>query len=65
MKNKTGKIIGFILGVNGFIFVFYLVNISPSDELAPGVLVFASLLSGLLFAFLGSRIQRYFGKRSA
>lgn len=65
MKNKMGRFIGFISGVNGFLFVFFLINISPSDELAPGVVVFGSLLSGLLFAFVGARIQRYFGNRSA
>ena len=68
MKNKIGKIIGFILGVTGFLLVFKLIvldNTPPSDELAPGIVVFASLLNGLLFAFIGSQIQNYFWKRSA
>ncbi len=65
MKNKTGKISGFILGVIGFLLMFKLVflgNIPPEDEIAPGMVVIASLLDGLLFAFIGNLIQNYFGK---
>jgi len=66
MKNKAGVIIGFILGVTGFLLMFKLVfldNIPPSDELAPGIVVVASVLNGLLFAFAGSLIQNYFLKK--
>ncbi len=61
MKNKIGMIIGFILGMAGFLLMFkfiFLDNIPPSDELAPGIVVIASVLIGLVFAFIGARIQR-------
>lgn len=60
MKNITGKLIGFILGVAGFLYlfkVFVLVHIPPEDELAPGVVVLASVFSGLFFAFVGNFLQ--------
>ena len=66
MKNKTGKIIGFVLGLTGFLLLFkviFLVNISPADELAPGIVVLAAILSGLLFALAGHLIQNYFAKK--
>ncbi|WP_153799126.1 hypothetical protein [Foetidibacter luteolus] len=66
MKNKTGKISGFILGLTGFLLVFkifFLPNIPPSDELAPGIVVIAAILNGVLFAFIGSFIQRYLLKK--
>ena len=66
MNNKLGIIIGFILGVTGFLLMFKLIfldNISPADELAPGIVVIAAVLNGLLFAFIGSRIQNYFVKK--
>jgi hypothetical protein len=68
MKNKAGKISGFILGTAGFLLLFKIIvlnNTTPEDELAPGIVLIASLMSGLLFAFIGSRIQNYFqNKRS-
>ena len=66
MKNKIGKISGFILGVTGFLLVFKIIvldNTPPSDELAPGIVVIASILNGLLFAFMGSLTQNYFVKK--
>jgi uncharacterized membrane protein YfcA len=63
MKSKAGAISGFIIGVSGFLLLFKLIildNVQPSDELAPGMVVIASVLSGLLFAFIGSRVQNYF-----
>jgi hypothetical protein len=66
MKNKTGIIGGFVLGVTGFLLMFkviFLPNIPPEDELAPGIVVFASVLNGLLFAFIGSLIQNSFVKK--
>ena len=66
MKNKTGRITGFVLGVAGFLFLFRLIildNTPPEDELAPGAVVIASLLSGLLFAFIGHRIQNFVGAK--
>ena len=65
MKNKAGKVIGFVLGLIGFLLLFKVVvldHVSPEDELAPGIVVIASIVSGLLFAFLGSLIQNYFRK---
>jgi hypothetical protein len=66
MKNKVGIITGFILGVTGFLLMFKLIfldNIPPADELAPGIVVIASVLNGLVFAFIGSLIQNYFVKK--
>ena len=66
MNNKLGIITGFILGVTGFLLMFkiiFLDNISPADELAPGIVVFASVLNGLLFAFIGSQVQKNFVKK--
>ncbi|QHT71371.1 hypothetical protein GXP67_34300 [Rhodocytophaga rosea] len=68
MKNKIGIIIGFILGVAGFLLMFkiiFLNNITPEDELAPGIVVLISVLNGLLFAYIGSLIQNYFVKKRA
>ena len=65
MKNKSGIIIGFILGLTGFLILFkviFLANIPPEDELAPGVVVFIAILNGVLFAFLGHLIQNYLEK---
>jgi len=66
MKNKLGIIIGFALGVAGFLWLFKLIildNTPPEDELAPRIVVILSVLNGFLFAFIGSRIQRYFVKK--
>jgi hypothetical protein len=66
MKNKTGIIIGFVLGTTSFLLLFkviFLDNIPPADELAPGIVVIASMINGLLFGFLGLFVQNYFGKK--
>jgi len=66
MKNKIGIIGGFVLGVTGFLLMFkiiFLDNIPPSDELAPGIVVIASVLNGVLFAFIGSVVQNHFVKK--
>lgn len=66
MKIKAGKIVGFAFGLVGFLLLFkglFLVNIRPEDELAPGVVVFAAVLSGLLFAFAGQLVQDFLRKR--
>ena len=55
-----------MFGVTGFLLMFKLIfldNIPPSDELAPGIVVFVSLLDGLLFAFVGHLIQNHFEKQ--
>jgi len=67
MKNKVGLISGFVLGVAGFLFLFKVIILDttpPSDELAPRIVVLASVLNGFLFAFIGFRIQTYFGKKN-
>jgi hypothetical protein len=66
MKNKTGVFIGFIFGLTGFLLLFKVIildRVPPEDELAPGIVVIASMLNGLLFAFVGHLIQNYFGKK--
>lgn len=66
MKNKMGVISGFALGVSGFLLMFkllFLDRISPADELAPGIVVIASVLNGLLVAYIGSLIQTYFANK--
>ena len=67
MKNKLGTIMGFILGVAGLLLMFKLIfldHIPPADELAPGIVVIASILNGLLFAFIGGQIQKQLVKKS-
>jgi len=62
MKNKTGLLAGFALGAAGFLLMFkwlVLPKISPSDELAPGIVVLISIFSGVFFAFIGSFVQNY------
>ena len=60
MKSKISIIIGFVLGVTGFLFMFKILvldRVSPKDELAPGIVVMAAVLNGFLFAFIGSLLQ--------
>jgi hypothetical protein len=67
MKNKAGVIIGFVTGMIGFLLLFkviFLDRITPEDELAPGVVVLASILSGVLFAFAGSSVQNSLAKKN-
>jgi len=66
MKNKLGLISGFVLGIAGFLFLFKIIildNTPPEDELAPGIVLFASIMNGFLFGFIGSQIQHYITKR--
>lgn len=68
MKNKIGVLSGFVLGVVGFLVMFkfvFLDRIPPSDELAPGIVVLASIFNGVLFAFFGHVIQDRLGKKSS
>jgi hypothetical protein len=67
MKNKIGIVLGFALGVAGFLLLFkiiFLVRIAPSDELAPGIVVGIAILCGLGLAFIGSLIQDRLSKKS-
>jgi len=66
MKNKTSVIIGFIVGVVGFLLLFKLIfldNIPPPDELAPGIVVSIAIMNGCLFAFIGALIYNYVTKK--
>ena len=66
MKNKAGKISGFITGFAGFLLtfkIFILGNIPPEDEIAPGMVVIAAVFTGLLCAYLGFLIQNNFIKK--
>ena len=66
MKNKAGKIIGFITGLSGFLLLFKIIILDttpPSDELAPGIVVIAAILSGIVFAFAGNRVQSRMNKK--
>ena len=65
MKNKTGIVSGFVLGLAGFLLMFKLFildNIPREDEVPPGIVVAVSILNGLLFAYAGYPIQNYFKK---
>ncbi len=66
MKNKSGIIIGFFIGVIGFLLMFKMIfinRIAPEDELAPGAVVIASIVNGLLFAFVARFLERYYRKK--
>ena len=66
MKNKAGIIIGFVLGVAGFLFLFKIIildRVPPEDELAPGMVLIAAIVNGFLFAFIGSFIQKNIMKK--
>ncbi len=63
MKNSAGKIIGFVAGLAGFLILFKLIilnHTSPDDELAPGIVVIAAVLSGIFFGFIGNLMQNRF-----
>ena len=66
MKNITGKICGFVLGVAGFLLLFKILildRVPPEDELAPGMVLILAILNGVLFAFIGSLIQKNIMKK--
>ena len=66
MQNKMGIIGGFALGAAGFLFLFKVLalpRIAPSDELAPGMVVIAAMIVGLIFAYIGSRVQNYLANK--
>lgn len=66
MKNALGILIGFVIGLTGFLYlfrVFFLVRISPQDELAPGIVVLLAMLNGILFALAGPFLQRKFVRK--
>lgn len=62
MKNKAGIIGGFVFGLTSFLLMFKLLFLDttpPEDELAPGMVVLAAILNGVLFAFVGQLVQKY------
>ncbi|RFS14359.1 hypothetical protein [Emticicia sp. C21] len=68
MKNFAGKIIGFAIGMAGFLFLFKILILdktSPSDELAPGMVMIIAVMSGVLFGFAGNIIQNYLRESKA
>ncbi len=63
MRNKC-SIKGFIFGVIvGLLLLFILSKLNPGDEIA-GIVIITLLISGLIFAFAGYLIQKYFEKKS-
>lgn len=68
MKNLAGKIIGFAIGMAGFLFLFKVLILdktSPSDELAPGAVMILAVFSGLILGFAGNLVQNYLRKHKA
>ncbi|MEP7323975.1 MAG: hypothetical protein ABI761_18750 [Saprospiraceae bacterium] len=62
MKNILGRIIGFVIGMGGFLFLFKLIfldHISREDEIAPGAVMIVAIASGLIFAYAGNYVQNY------
>lgn len=60
MKNILGKTAGFIIGAGGFLIlfkVFFIANVPPADELAPGIVMLSAIAFGVLLAYIGSIIQ--------
>jgi CDP-diglyceride synthetase len=65
MKNKIGKICGFVFGLLfSFLVIVLLSRFHPEEDLA-GIVIITLLISGLFFAFVGSSIQRYFVRKKA
>lgn len=66
MKKIAGLVVSFFIGSIGFLVIFklfFLDKIPREDEIAPGVIVFISLLLGTIFTFLGNAISNYFSKK--
>jgi high-affinity Fe2+/Pb2+ permease len=62
MKNKTGVIVGFILGLLlGFLVIVVLSHLHPEEDFA-GITIVTLLIFGILFAFVASIIQDHFKK---
>jgi divalent metal cation (Fe/Co/Zn/Cd) transporter len=64
MKNKTGIVVGFVIGVAGFLlFISFFLGKVVEELDAPGAVLIASVISGLVFAFVGYLIQNHSGKK--
>lgn len=67
MKNKAGKLIGFAIGLAGFMAVFkvfFLPYIPREDEVPPGLVLIMSIITGLLFSLGGHLLQNYLQKKT-
>ncbi|QKJ29880.1 hypothetical protein HQ865_08965 [Mucilaginibacter mali] len=65
LRSKAGMILGFITGMTAFLFLFKIIILdrtSPADELAPGIVMIAAIISGMCFAFVGRWAQNYWTK---
>jgi len=61
-RNQKGVSIGFIFGVIvALVWIVIMSNIYPNEDFA-GIVIIASLVSGLIFGFIGYLIQGYFRK---
>lgn len=68
MKNKAGKLIGFAIGLAGFMAVFKMIfqpYIPREDEVPPGLVLIMSVITGLLFSLAGHILQNYLQKKTA
>ena len=62
-KNQKGVGIGFVFGVIiALVWIAIMSRIYPNEDFA-GIVIIASLVSGLLFGFVGYLIQNYSGKK--
>src|SRR3989344_8777313 len=62
-RNQKGVSIGFIFGVIvALVWIFIASRIYPNEDFA-GIVIIGSLVSGLIFGFIGYLIQSYFRKK--
>ncbi len=63
-KNQKGVSIGFIFGVIvALVWIGIVSKIYPNEDFA-GIVIISSLVSGLIFCFIGYLIQGYFRKKN-
>jgi Na+/proline symporter len=61
MKGKLAMLVGFVLGLAGFLLlfkIFFLPNIPPEDEVPPIVVVLAAIVNGFLFGYIAYLFQK-------
>lgn len=62
-KNQKGGSIGFVFGVIvALVWIFIMTKIYPNEDFA-GIVIISSLVSGLIFSFIGYWVQNYFRKK--